>query len=471
MSKIIIPDIPKICKSTTSHFLKYFKANQKPQDSIIFLEGGLELPFYDTDGEYLFRQESNFHYLFGVKEAGFYGIVKMDGTRILFLPQLPETLQIFLGPNLHPEDVKRMYGVEEAYYDSQIEEVLSKLNPSMIYLYAKGVNSDSGSQPAPIRTKAVYKYNTNETELHDVLFEARTVKTKEEIDFMRLAINGTAEAHRACMKYCKPGMYEFELEAEFYRVAYGQYGMRNFGYFPICASGNKGATMHYGHAGHPNRKIMEDGEMVLMDVGTECHRYATDLTLTYPINGKFTEQQKTIYNIVLSCNRGCEAAMKPGVKGYNIHELFNKLMLKGLLEAGLIKGDVEEMYKNDVHFFFMPHGIGHLIGIDTHDVGGFNFGIPRSDNCSLKKGRFNRVFEAGNIYPVEPGIYFIPFFLERGFKNEQVKKYLVENEIRKFWNFGGVRIEDDVLVTEEGVEVLDKDIPRTVEEIEAFLKH
>ena len=470
MTDIIIPDIHTLHKSTTKHFISYFNKKERDANSIIFMEGGLEEPFNDTDGEYLFRQESNFHYLFGVKEAGFAGIVKMDGTRILFLPQLPDALQIVLGPNLTPNDVKEMYGVEEVYYDSQIEEVLKKMNPSKIYLLVKGVNSDSGLSPKPLRTKCVYDYPVDESELHDVLYEARTVKTTEEVEFMRVAINGTAEAHRRCMKLCKPGMYEFELEAEFFKVAYGQYGMRNYCYFPICASGINGAILHYGHAGRPNRKMMNEGEMVLMDVGFEAHRYATDLTLTYPVNGKFTEMQKKVYDVVLECQHKCEEAMKPGVRWYEIHNVANKTLLKGLVEIGLLNGDVEEMFAKDVHFHFMPHGIGHLIGIDTHDVGGFNMGIERSTNCSLKKCRSNRVLEKGNIYTVEPGCYFIPFLLESGFKNEEIKKYFNEEEIRKYWNFGGVRIEDDVLVTETGFEVLNRGIPRTTEEIEAFMK-
>ncbi|ELP91110.1 Xaa-Pro dipeptidase, putative [Entamoeba invadens IP1] len=471
MSQVITYDIHKLHKGTTTHFLKYFKAAEKDKNAIIFLEGGLELPFYDTDGEYLFRQESNFHYLFGVKEAGFLGLIKMDGTRVLFLPQLPAALQIVLGPNLTPEAVKEMYGVEEVYFDTQVEEVLAKINPSLIYIYADGVNTDSGLKPAPLRTKCVNNYKLETQTLHEALFEARTVKTLEEINLMRTAINGTAEAHRQCMKFCAPGKYEFEMEAQFYKVAYGTFGMRNFGYFPICASGTSAATLHYGHAGHPNRKVMQSGELLMMDVGTECFRYATDLTLTYPVNGKFTEDQKVLYEIVLKCQEECENAIKPGLHWYEIHDLANKVLLSGLKEAGYVTGDVDEMFKNDVHFYFMPHGIGHLIGVDTHDVGGFNKGIERSSNCSLKKCRSNRILEAGNIYTVEPGVYFIPFLLESGLKDEKVKKFLVEEKIRKAWNFGGIRIEDDVLVTENGHETLPKDIPRTVKEIEEFMKH
>ena len=471
MSNPITVDIKALTKGNTEHFMKYFKPETRDAKAIIFLEGGHELPVDDTDGEYLFRQESNFFYLFGVKESNFSAIINMKGERTLVVPEQGETLQIFLGPNLTLQDVKDMYGVENAIFSNELKDYLKKIEPSLIYLYTKGVNSDSGLEPKPLTVKEVYDYKVEETELHDILFNARTVKTPLEHDFMKRSINGTAEAHRQCMKFIRPGMMEGEVEAEFYKVAYGKFGMRSFCYFPICASGKNSSIMHYGHAGRPNDKIINDGEMILMDVGTGNHHYATDLTLTYPANGKFTPEQKEVYDIVLKANRECEAYIKPGLHWYDVHNLANRVILKGLKEAGFINGDLDEMFNNDVHFYFMPHGIGHLIGLDTHDVGGFTGIKDRSTNCSLARCRSNRVLEEGNCYTVEPGIYFIPFLLESAFKNDKIKKYFNEEKIRKFWNFGGVRIEDDVYVTKDGCEVMDEGVPRTTEEIEAFMKH
>ncbi|KAL7712437.1 Xaa-Pro dipeptidase [Entamoeba marina] len=443
MSKLIQFDLKALHKSNTAHFLKYFKPET---------QGGLEIPIYDTDVEYLFQQEGNFHYLFGVKEAGFLGIIHMDGKRVLFFPQLPEALQIVLGKNLTADEVKEMYGVEEVYFDVQIEEYLAKINPTTIYINANGVNTDSGAEPAKIRTEAINKYKINDTELHDILFDARTVKTTEEIDLMRKAVNGTAEAHKCCMK---------NVDQE---LTYGEYGMRYFAYCPICASGVNSAVLHYGHAGRPNRRLMKDGEMVLMDLGTQCHRYATDLTFTYPINGKFTEQQKQIYSMVLNSKNECEKLLRPGIRYYEVQVLAHKLLLKGLVEIGILKGDVEEMYANEIGYYFMPHGIGHLIGIETHDVGGFVHGIERKTNPSMKSCRSNRILEEGNVYTIEPGCYFIDYILNRGLNDEKTKKYFVEEKLR-------VRIEDNVLVTKDGCEILNKDCPRTVEEVEEFMKH
>ncbi|KAL7712436.1 Xaa-Pro dipeptidase [Entamoeba marina] len=376
----------------------------------------------------------------------------MDGKRVLFFPQLPEALQIVLGKNLTADEVKEMYGVEEVYFDVQIEEYLAKINPTTIYINANGVNTDSGAEPAKIRTEAINKYKINDTELHDILFDARTVKTTEEIDLMRKAVNGTAEAHKCCMK---------NVDQE---LTYGEYGMRYFAYCPICASGVNSAVLHYGHAGRPNRRLMKDGEMVLMDLGTQCHRYATDLTFTYPINGKFTEQQKQIYSMVLNSKNECEKLLRPGIRYYEVQVLAHKLLLKGLVEIGILKGDVEEMYANEIGYYFMPHGIGHLIGIETHDVGGFVHGIERKTNPSMKSCRSNRILEEGNVYTIEPGCYFIDYILNRGLNDEKTKKYFVEEKLR-------VRIEDNVLVTKDGCEILNKDCPRTVEEVEEFMKH
>ena len=469
MAKYVKPEIIPLHKATTAHFLKTFEAAKRPQSAVVYLEGGLEAPLYDSDSEYYFVQEANFHYLFGVREAGFVGLVHMDGRRVLFAPNLPEAYQIVMGKATPLSEIKAHYGVDEVLDEGELEAYLAKAAPEVIYVYTKGTNSDSGLSPAPLRRRDALKFPLDETTLHDALYEARTVKVPEEVALMRHTINATADAHRRVMEKIRPGMYEFELESIFYSVVLGEYGMRRWAYNPICPGGKNAAVLHWGHAGRPNENPLHDGDLVLMDLGIENHRYASDLTLTYPVNGKFTAKQKAVYDVVLKTQRACEAAMKPGVGWYDIHSLANRVILEGLKEIGLLRGDVDAMFAADVHFFFMPHGIGHLIGVDTHDVGGFTGGIARSTNCSLKKCRSGRVLEAGNIYTVEPGIYFIDFILEKALQDEKVKGFLVEEKLREYFDFGGIRIEDDVLVTETGHEVLDLGIPRTTEEIEAYM--
>ncbi|XP_011687042.1 PREDICTED: xaa-Pro dipeptidase-like [Wasmannia auropunctata] len=209
---------------------------------------------------------------------------------------------------------------------------------------------------------------------------------------------------------------------------------------------------------------------VLFDMGGNYCGYAADITCSFPANGKFTEDQKLIYNAVLKARNEVLAAAKPGVAWTDMHLLANRVMLTALIEGGLLVGDVEEMIKMGLNEVFQPHGLGHLLGLDVHDVGGYLSGHPeRPKQVGLRKLRTARVLRAGMVLTVEPGCYFIDFLLNSALANPYQKKFFVPEQLQRFRGFGGVRIEDDVLITETGVENL-TDVPRTVEEIESFMQ-
>ncbi|TGZ54537.1 Xaa-Pro dipeptidase [Temnothorax longispinosus] len=204
--------------------------------------------------------------------------------------------------------------------------------------------------------------------------------------------------------------------------------------------------------------------------------YAADITCSFPANGKFTEDQKLIYNAVLKARDEVIKAAKPGVSWPDMHLLANRVMLTALKEGGLLVGDVEDMIKEGLNEIFQPHGLGHLLGLDVHDVGGY-LGYPsgrfltpeRPTAPGVRKLRTARKLEAGMILTVEPGCYFIDTLLDQALANPEQSKFLVKDQLQRFRGFGGVRIEDDVLITETGVENL-TDVPRTVEEIESFMQ-
>ncbi len=238
---------------------------------------------------------------------------------------------------------------------------------------------------------------------------------------------------------------------------------------PICACGPNSSTLHYGHAAAPNDRVMNDGEMVLFDMGAEYHCYCSDVTVCFPVNGRFTLDQAALYRLVLDAAQHVLREMRPGVSWLNMHRLAERRILHGLLGMGVVRGSIEELEARHVGALFMPHGLGHLIGLDTHDVGGWPGGAQRPTDPGIRKLRSGRVLAPGMCITVEPGCYFIEELLIPALKTHG--DLLVEARVRQLLEGkSGVRIEDDVLVTETGCRVLSSDLPRTVEEIEAYMR-
>uniref|UniRef100_A0A0V0J5S1 Xaa-Pro dipeptidase n=1 Tax=Schistocephalus solidus TaxID=70667 RepID=A0A0V0J5S1_SCHSO len=236
-----------------------------------------------------------------------------------------------------------------------------------------------------------------------------------------------------------------------------------------CLRGCDCAVLHYGHAGTPNERLIEDGDMCLFDMGGEYYCYCSDITCSYPVNGKFTADQRLIYEAVLSAVNAVLSCLRPGVHWPNMHRLAERKILESLVAGGLLQGDVSEMLEAHLGAVFMPHGLGHLMGCDVHDVAGYTKNTPaRSTHPGLRNLRTSRDLQANMVLTVEPGCYFIPRLLAEAAASPVQSQFLVIDEIQRFQKFGGVRIEEDVLITETGCEVL-SDVPRTVAEIESWM--
>uniref|UniRef100_W5LNZ3 Xaa-Pro dipeptidase n=1 Tax=Astyanax mexicanus TaxID=7994 RepID=W5LNZ3_ASTMX len=389
--------------------------------SLVLLQGGEQKQRYCTDTDILFRQESFFHWTFGVTEADCYGAVDVDtGKSLLFVPKLPESYATWMGEIYPKEHFKEKYAVDEVHYTS------------------------------------------------DVSCLVRLIKTDMELEVLRYTNRISSEAHKEVMKTVKPGHKEYEMESLFSHYCYSRGGMRHTSYTCICGSGNNSSVLHYGHAGAPNDKTIEDGDMCLFDMGGEYYCYTSDITCSFPANGKFTPDQKAIYEAVLKSSRAVMAAIKPGVKWTDMHRLADRVHLEELVKIGIVHGNVEDMLKVHLGSVFMPHGLGHLLGIDTHDVGGYPEGTERVDEPGLKSLRMGRVVLKGMVLTVEPGIYFINHVLDKALASQEQCGFINNDVLARFRGFGGVRIEDDIAVTEDGMELLTC-VPRTVEEIEAFM--
>ncbi|GMR53447.1 hypothetical protein PMAYCL1PPCAC_23642 [Pristionchus mayeri] len=443
-----------------------------PSKSAVVLQGGQEKNRYNTDAEDLpFRQESYFFWAFGVHESECYAAIDIDsGKSILFAPRLHPDFAIWEG-SINGEDwFQQKYAVDEVHFNdaNKIHDVLSGMNASNLLLL-KAENTDSGNTLSPANFDGVDKFSCDEKALYPVMAELRVLKTDEELEVLRYASRVASDAHKAAMKHIKPGMYEYQLESLFRHTSYYHGGCRHLAYTCIAASGCNGSILHYGHANAPNAREIKDGDMCLFDMGPEYNCYASDVTTSFPANGKFTDRQKLVYNAVLKANRAVLEAAKPGVRWNDMHELAEKVILSHLKEGGLVVGDVDEMVKSRLGAVFMPHGLGHLLGLDVHDVGGYlGDALPRSNLPGLKSLRTTRTLRERMVITIEPGCYFIDTLLDKALADEKLKKFLVPEKINEFRGQGGVRIEDDVIIWAKGNENMSQ-VPRTVEEIEKFM--
>ena len=456
---------PSFFKLNRDNYLKNLKMRfaHLNENSVIVLKGGTYFPKYDTDTNiYYFEQECNFYYLTGVREPNMLFVLDVQsGEGTLFYEQPPENNKVWMYvPSL--EEIEEKYELK-TYLRKDLERFLQKRNMEIIYIL-DGINDMSGLPVYSAELDFIGEYAyLNKKINHDkyiymVLCDTRSVKNEREKKLLKYIADISNEAHIALMKYMAVGLNERDTENFFLQYLRDKYYPKFMAYGCICASGVNAATLHYIN----NNKDMEDKEIYLTDMGIRFLGYNSDISCTYPVNGKFTDQQKLIYNIVLKSNRSVIQAMKPGITKYaELDKLSKIIILEGLQEIGILSKDysAEEMFNNGLARTFMPHSVGHFLGLDVHDVG--LRGITYKSNVIL---------ENGNFITVEPGIYFISFLMDEAEASPILSKYIIKDELEKYRKFGGVRIEDDVMVGEDSVETYQKDLPRTIEEIEAIMK-
>jgi len=427
-----------------------------------------EFDFYDSDSsKCVFRQEAFFRYLFAVNEPDLYGVIDLDRKQsILFVPEVHDDAERWEGTRRPLSYYAKHYLIDEVYLTKDLDSVLQRKEFKHLHIL-HGINSDSDLPVDEIKFPGMEKFSINKEGLYDVLTELRVFKSEKEIQYMRAANLVSSQAHVYVMRHLKPGLTERQLEALFCGWSYFFGGARHTAYPCICASGPNGSVLHYGHAGRPNSRFLEDGDLIVLDMGAEYNGYATDITRTYPVNGKFTKNQRLIYEAVREAQQAVMDAMKPGVRWPDMHQLAERVIIKHLRQIGILhNGTEEEMFAAHVGSVFMPHGLGHLLGLLVHDVGGYpKDGPKRGITPGVKYLRTSRALEAGMVITVEPGVYFNDPTLDKALKNADQKKFINEDVLNQFRGSGGVRLEDDVLVTKDGAENLTV-LPITPDEIE-----
>jgi len=447
-----------------------------PAGAVILLQGGGDQGVCEGDSSDvgpIFRQESYFHWCFGVLEPDFFGSIDVaTGRSILYQPRLSEDYAIIMGHIPTPEEVRDRYRVDEVRYVDEMPDHLRSVAGATVptILLLEGPNTDSGKMTRPAAFDGMSEFATDRKILHPQMAECRVIKTPLELDVLRYASKISSLAHMHLMRTIKPGMKEYQAEATFLHHVYFHGGARHVCYNCIAASGGSGAVLHYGHAGAPNNQTVRDGDMLLFDFGAEYCCYCSDVTCSYPANGKFTDKQKIVYNGVLRANRAVLAACKPGVLWSDMHLLANRIVLEDLTAGGVLTGSVDEMMAVNLYGrVFQPHGLGHFMGCDVHDVGGYLEGHPeRSALPGLRSLRTARVLATGQVLTIEPGCYFVDFLIDRALADPELSRFIVVDRINEYRGTGGVRIEDDIIITETGTELMSI-VPRTVEEIEGWI--
>ncbi|VAI57333.1 unnamed protein product [Triticum turgidum subsp. durum] len=450
----------------------HLSAAASPPRGLALLQGGEEQTRHCTDHLELFRQESYFAYLFGVREPGFYGAIDIaSGQSILFAPRLPPDYAVWMGEIKPLPYFKDRYKVDLVFYVDEIVQVLQDRfsqhgKPVLFLLYGK--STDSGNYSKPASFEGIEKFDTDLSTLHPILTECRVIKSGMELALIQYANDVSSEAHIEVMRQAKPGMKEYQLESIFLHHSYRYGACRHCSYTCICATGENSSILHYGHTAAPNDRTLNDGDMALMDMGAEYNFYGSDITCSYPINGKFNSNQAIVYNAVLKAHNAVISHMQPGLKWVDMHKLAEQTILESLKNEKIIHGDIADMMARRLGAVFMPHGLGHLLGIDTHDPGGYPEGLERPKEPGLSSLRTIRELKEGMVITVEPGCYFIDALLRPARDDPISSKFFNWEEIEKYKSFGGVRIESDLYVTAQGCKNL-TNCPRETWEIEAVM--
>lgn len=437
----------------SQHRKKLFDLFEENKDCILFFSGGTVARRYDTDFEYPFRQESNFLYLTGVDEPDMAAMMDCKtGEYTLIIPRRDTQYAVWMGYLYSPDEYQKKYGPDRVIYADELDKKLKLRKPEVIHCL-----------PAAAGSIKEMGFRVETGELGDAMAYCRSIKSEDEIRCLKKAASVANQAHRDVMKAVSPDTYEYELKALFqYRSA--RNGMMHLPYSGIFASGPGSAILHYVEY---HRKL-HDGELFLLDAGAEYRGYAADITRTMPVNGKFNTLQAELYDIVLESQEKTIEMARPGNKMEDLHLTAARIIVSGLRDCGLVKGSIDELMDKNVFALFFPHGLGHFLGLDTHDVGGYPKGTKRIDRPGLRFLRARRTFEPGMVITIEPGLYIIPALLEPSFSDPGLKVHLDVSRLSQMMEFGGIRIEDNIIIRENGPENL-TDVPKTRSDIEQFM--
>ena len=413
-------------------------------DAILILPAAAE-KVRSNDSHYPYRQDSDFWYLTGFNEPEAVLVLvpgRAAGETLLFCRERNPERETWDGARLGPEGAVETLGMDDAYPWADMDEILPRLiegRNRVYYHFGRDTDFDLTLIGWVKRVRSQVKQGAQPPhefqELGHLLHDLRLFKSAAERRLMKEAARIAAQAHVDAMKAARPGMYEYEIEAELL------YRFRRHGavpsYTPIVGAGANGCVLHY----VSNDAKMEDGDLLLIDAGAEVHGYASDITRTFPVNGRFTPAQRALYDLVLEAHAAAVSVVAPGVPWIAMHEAAVEVLTEGMLRLGLLKGTLKQCLKEQAYLRFYMHKTGHWLGLDVHDVGDYRI-----------DGEY-RLLEPDMVFTIEPGIYIPPD----------------APGVAAKWRGQGIRIEDDVIVTRQGVQIITGDVPRDADEIQELM--
>ena len=450
------------------------RLKEKVKSGLVLILGNGEAPANYTDNTYKFRQDSSFLYFFGLNQPGFAGVIDIDsGDEYIFGNDVDMDDIIWMGPQPSVKDMAARVGVSKTAPFARLADCMKtaisqgrRIHFLPPYRFRNMLLLEEllGIRPALVKNYA-------SLELIKAVVDLRSVKEPCEIEEITKACNIGYEMHTAAMRNCKPGVKEQYIAGLIEGIAASYGSMVSF---PVILSQN-GETLH----NHDHSQILQEGRMMLTDAGAEeVSHYCSDFTRTVPVGGKFLTRHKEVYNIVLAANNKAIEIAKPGVTYQYVHLEVCKVLAQGLKDLGLMKGDVNEAVAAGAHALFMPHGLGHMMGLDVHDMEdlgqiyvGYDDETRPIDQFGTSSLRMGRRLQEGFVITDEPGCYFIPALIDQWRAQGIHKEFLNYDKIETFKDFGGIRLEDDILIIPGGSRFLgDKRTPITVEEVEEIMR-
>ena len=452
-----------------TYIQRRLRLRQQVESGVLLFLGNEESPMNYADNPFHFRQDSSFLYFFGLNFAGLAGLIDLDEGR-----------EILFGNDLTVEDIVWM-GTQPTLLERCQANGITEVQPLQTL---KAYLNQARTQGRPIHFLPPYRAEHRlklwalleippdlasaavSEEFITAVVDQRNIKTDEEIREMDKAADISADMHLTAMKMARPGLTEAEIAAAVHEVALAAGGQLAF---PIIATIH-GETLH----NHYHGNVLKSGDMFLLDAGAETAMgYAGDLSSTLPVDLHFTDRQKEIYQIALDSHNAAMAALKPGVPFRDIHMLACQTLAQGLKHMGFMRGNVDEAVAAGAHALFFPCGTGHMMGLDVHDMENLGEkyvgygGQEKSTQFGLKSLRLARPLEPGFVLTVEPGIYFIPELNDQWRSENKFEAFINYEKVETYKDFGGLRNEEDFLITENGFRLLGKPIPKSINDVEA----
>ena len=442
-------------------------------NGLIIVVGNSESPMSYKDNAYNFIQDSTFLYYFGLNSPDLIGVIDIEnGKDYIFGKEFTIDDIVWMGQQKTFKERAKEVGIDNFLEIEELEKLLkeAKDNRQVIHFtnQYRVENSLKLSNLLGIKLEDINKAFSEK--LLAGIIEMRNIKADYEVVELEKATNVTREMHLTAMKNVKPGMKGYELVALLECAAKKHNATTSF--HTICTTNGQILHNHF----HGNE--FKDGDIVLLDCGARLgNGYCGDMTTVFPVSGEFTSRQKDLYSLLIEMFERAEECTKPGVTNKYVHLEVCKVLAEGMVKRGIMKGSVDEIVKAGAHALFFPHGLGHMIGLDVHDMEnfgenrvGYDEKIERETQFGLKSLRMGKELKPGYVLTIEPGIYFIPELIEKWEKEGKFKEYIDYEEVKRYLDFGGMRYEGDFLITETGNRRLGDKMPKYYYEIEEVIK-